>query len=187
MLQSANELIQVLQKFDLIKEDYNQACTIIKQSLQNNGKLLLCGNGGSAAEAQHIAAEYVSSLQHHIKRAAIPAIALSTDTSIITAAANDFGFDIIFERQVEALGSKGDVLIALSISGNSKNVIKAIKKAKEKSLKIIGITGENGGEMHLLCDTIIKIPSQNTQRIQEISLLLQHNMVAEVENEMIKE
>lgn len=160
----------------------DQAASLIVDCFKNGNKLMLCGNGGSAAEAQHIAAEYVSSLRHEFKRKSLPAIALTTDTSFITAAGNDYGFDTIFQRQIESLGKEGDILIAISTSGNSINVLKAIELAKQKGLKVIGFTGKNGGKIKNLCDILFDVPLlDNTGRIQECHLFLEHTIVELVE------
>ena len=160
------------------------AVQIISDAFSNNCKILLCGNGGSAAEAQHIAAEYVSSLKQTFKRKSLPAIALTTDTSFITASGNDYGFDTIFERQIESLGNPGDILIAISTSGNSKNIIAGINKAKENGLKIIGLTGKTGGKMSEIVDVLFNIPSDETTRIQECHLFIEHTICEMVEQKL---
>ena len=148
------------------------AATTIIEAYNNGKKLLLCGNGGSAADAQHIAAEL--SGRYLFNRAALDAEALSINTSYLTAVANDFGYDEIFTRLLKAKGKKGDVLIAISTSGNSPNIIKAIKSAKDLGMKIIGFTGENGGKMKELCNTLLNVPSNDTPRIQESHILIGH-------------
>lgn len=148
------------------------ACEIINQALQKGKKIILCGNGGSAADAQHIAAEFTGRFVK--ERKALAAIALTTDTSALTAIGNDYGFDKIFERQVEALALPGDILIGISTSGNSKNVINAFKKANEIGCITIGLTGNNGGIMLEICRTNIVIPSSITARIQEMHILIGH-------------
>ena len=149
-------------------------------SLQNSGKVLICGNGGSAADAQHIAAELSGRFKK--ERKALAGIALSVDTSAITAIANDYGFEAIFSRQVEAYGREDDVLIAISTSGNSVNIINAIKKAKEIGLKVITLSGKDGGEMKNLGNINIVIPSQDTPRIQEMHIMVGHMICAIVDN-----
>ncbi len=161
--------------------DITAAAAILIETLRNDGKILLCGNGGSAADCQHIAAEFASILSQDFIRPALAAIALTTDTSFITASANDFGFDGIFERQVEAIGRKGDTLICISTSGNSKNVLRAITFAKERGLRSIALTGESGGKMKDLADVCIRIPSDNTQHIQESHIAVGHILCALVE------
>lgn len=178
------ELSKVIFLIEKFSDKIDHSVFLIVESFNSNNKLLLCGNGGSAAEAQHIAAEYVSSLKHDFKRKSLPAIALTTDTSFITATGNDFGFDTIFERQIESLGNKGDVLIAITTSGNSENVIRAAKIAKEKGLKVIGLTGISGGKLKDYCDVLFNVPSENTMRIQEIHLFLEHTICEGVENKL---
>ncbi len=144
----------------------------IAQRIKDGKKLLLCGNGGSAADAQHIAAELVGRFE--MERKGLPAIALTTDTSILTAVGNDFSFDKIFERQVEALGREGDVLIAISTSGNSTNVINAVKKAKELEILTVGFSGKDGGELAKVADHCFTVKSYSTPRIQEVHITLGH-------------
>ena len=175
------ELSETLFNLEVYGAKIEEATSLISEAFRLNNKLLLCGNGGSAAEAQHIAAEYVSSLRHEFKRKSLPAIALTTDTSLITSTGNDFGFDTIFERQIESFGNKGDVLIAISTSGNSLNVVNAIELAKEKGIITIGFTGKDGGKMRSLCDILFDVPSKDTGRIQECHLFLEHNIVELVE------
>jgi D-sedoheptulose 7-phosphate isomerase len=148
-------------------------------------KLLIAGNGGSAADAQHIAGELVS--KFYFDRPALPAIALTTDTSIITAIGNDYGYEYLFSRQIEANGVKGDAFLGISTSGNSKNIIEGVKKAKEKGLITIGLTGETGGEMKNLCDYIIKVPSSETPRIQESHILIGHIWCSMIEKDIFGE
>jgi D-sedoheptulose 7-phosphate isomerase len=142
------------------------------QAMRSGKKLLVAGNGGSAADAQHLVAEFVVRLT--VNRPALRAIALTTDTSILTAGGNDFGFDTIFSRQVEALGQPGDVFLGISTSGNSKNIINALHQAKKQSITTIGFTGGTGGQMLTLCDHNIVIPSNVTMNIQESHLALEH-------------
>jgi len=144
----------------------------IAERVKEGKKILLCGNGGSAADCQHIAAELVG--RFSMERRALPAIALTTDTSILTAVANDYSFDKIFERQVEALGEEGDVLIGISTSGNSKNVVNAVKRAKEKGLLTVGFLGKDGGELAGLCHHSFVVKSHSTPRIQEVHITLGH-------------
>ncbi|MEO2069052.1 MAG: D-sedoheptulose 7-phosphate isomerase [Desulfurobacteriaceae bacterium] len=144
----------------------------IAKRIKEGNKILLCGNGGSAADCQHIAAELVG--RFGMERKALPAVALTTDTSILTAVGNDYSFDTIFERQVEALGTKGDVLIGISTSGNSKNVINAVKKAKELGLLTVGFSGKDGGELLKIADHCFVVKSFSTPRIQEVHITLGH-------------
>jgi D-sedoheptulose 7-phosphate isomerase len=157
------------------------AAELLIASFQSGGKLLLCGNGGSAADCQHIAAEFVSALNHDRPRAALGAIALTTDTSFLTANANDFGFEQVFERQVEALGRRGDVLIGITTSGNSANVLRALARAKHDGLGTIVLTGESGGKAAPLADVALKVPSGDTQHIQETHIAVGHILCALVE------
>lgn len=149
-------------------------------------KLLLCGNGGSAADCQHIAAEFMIRLSHDVIRPAMPAIALTTDTSNLTAGGNDIGYDNVFARNVEGLGNEGDLLIAISTSGNSPNVIKAVEKAHEKKMKVIGFLGGTGGKLVNMVDIPIVIPSNNTQRIQEGHITVAHIFCEMVETGIYK-
>lgn len=151
-----------------------RAVEIISNCLKNGKKIMLCGNGGSAADCQHIAGELVVRLTSKRNRNALPAIALTTDTSIITACSNDYGFDYIFSRQVEALGNEGDVLIGISTSGNSQNVINAIDKAKQKNIKTVALLGANGGKAKGMSDVDIIIPSDHVCRIQEAHNAIGH-------------
>ena len=158
---------------------------IIIKALGENKKILLVGNGGSAADAQHIATEMVVKFEK--ERKGIAAIALTTDTSVLTATGNDYGFEEIFAKQVEAIGQKGDVLIAISTSGNSKNIIKAISKATEEGLITVGLTGKKGCCLDELCNYVIKIPSVKTPIIQESHIMIGHILCNIIENNMCKE
>ena len=162
------------------------AINVIINCFKNNNKLLICGNGGSAADSQHLAAEFTG--RYEIERRPLPAVALTTDTSAITAIGNDYNFDLIFSKQVEALGNDGDVLLVISTSGNSKNIIKAIDVAKKKHMGIIGLTGKNGGEVELLLnshsDVNICVPIHRTARIQETHLVIIHTICDAVDKIM---
>lgn len=147
---------------------------ILSSGLKQKKKIFFCGNGGSAADAIHLTAELLVRLSPDSKRKPLPAIALNTNVATLTACANDFGFEQIFSRQIEALGQKGDFLFALSTSGKSKNLIEAAKMAQKKGLKIIGFLGNRGGELIKYSDYTIIVPSQNTPRIQEVHILLGH-------------
>ena len=164
--------------------DIIKAVELIVASLRNRGKLLLCGNGGSAADAQHLAAEMVIRLSHDVVRPGLPAISLATDSSIMTAGGNDIGFDNVFARQVEALGHPEDVLIAISTSGNSPNIVRAMEVAKGKGVKSIGFLGGTGGKCKDLADISIVIPSVSTQRIQEAHITVGHIIIELVEREL---
>lgn len=149
-----------------------EASRLISGTYRNNGQVLLIGNGGSAADAQHIAAEFIGRFKKD--RRPLPAMALTTNTSVITALGNDFGYDSVFTRGVEAFGKPGDILIAITTSGNSPNVIAAIAAAKKNGLKVIGFTGRDGGKIKSLADVAIIVPSQDTQRIQEAHITIGH-------------
>ena len=153
-------------------ESIKKAADIIIHALRSGAKILLCGNGGSAADSQHIAAELVGRFQ--MDRKALSAIALTTDTSILTAVANDFGYENVFRRQVEAIGKKGDVLIGISTSGGSRNVILAMKSARELYMATIALTGSSEGSMQGIADVIVRIPSKNAARIQEGHIAVGH-------------
>lgn len=164
--------ISVFSNLKTIEESVVSASGLINNAIKSGGKLMLCGNGGSAADSQHIAAELVG---RFIKdRRPLPAIALSTDTSAITCISNDYGYEYIFSRQVESLGNEADVLLAISTSGNSNNIVEAIKTAKQKKLKVIGLLGKDGGVIKEMCDIPIIVPSDVTARIQEVHIFLGH-------------
>lgn len=173
-----SEILNDDKLLDLIK----QASLKIINAYKNNNKTLLAGNGGSAADAQHIAGEFVS--RFYFDRPGIASIALSTDTSILTAIGNDYGYENLFARQVQAQGNKGDVFIGISTSGNSKNILKALEICKQKEIFSIGLSGNNGGAMKELCDICINVPSSCTPRIQEAHILIGHIMCAIVEEEL---
>lgn len=163
-------------------EDILAAADLLSDAFRKGNKLLLCGNGGSAADCQHIAAEFMIRLSHHINRPALPAIALTTDTSNLTAGGNDIGFENIFARLIEGLGNEGDVLLAISTSGNSPNIIKAVEKAKSRKMKVIGFLGGTGGKLKEMVDLPLVIPSANTQRIQEGHITVAHIVCELVES-----
>lgn len=153
-----------------------KACELISQGIKNGHKLLICGNGGSAADAQHMAAEMIGRML--VERNPLPALALTTDTSNITAIANDYSYEAIFEKQVQGLGNKGDVLLAISTSGNSKNVIKAVEAAKVKGMVTISVTGGNGGQLKTMCDLNLNVElGKNSSRIQETHIFIVHSLV----------
>jgi len=156
----------------------------IAECFTKGGKLMLCGNGGSAADSQHIAAEYTSILSQKFERRALPAIALTTDSSFLTARGNDYGFDTVFSRQVEALGKPGDVLVGSSTSGNATNVLLAIEAARRLGIKTIGLTGSGGGKMATAVDFCLRVPSDFTAHIQECHIAMGHIIVAIVEKQL---
>lgn len=172
---------QILRDEDLIALIEKIARELIK-AYQNSKKTLIAGNGGSAADAQHMAGEFVS--RFYFDRPGIASIALTTDTSIITAIGNDYGYEKLFSRQVEAQGVSGDVFIGISTSGNSKNILEALKVCKQKGILSVGLTGASGGAMNELCDYCIKVPSSCTPRIQEAHLVIEHILCAIVEEEL---
>ncbi|NYF90115.1 D-sedoheptulose 7-phosphate isomerase [Tunturiibacter empetritectus] len=164
--------LQAVLADETISETLVSTAKLTAEAMQSGHKLLVAGNGGSAADAQHLVAEFVVRLT--VNRPALRAIALTTDTSILTAAGNDYGFDHIFSRQLEALAQPGDVFLAISTSGNSKNLLRAITQAKIIGISTIGLTGNGGGLMRPLCDYNIVVPSDITQNIQESHLALEH-------------
>ena len=158
----------------------------IYKSINRGGKVLLCGNGGSAADAQHLAAEFIVRLRPHVNRDPIPALTLAQDTSTITACGNDYSFDDIFLRSFKSLYNKNDILIAISTSGNSKNIIKVLQYAKKQKVKTIGFLGSTGGTAKRYCDFILKAPSVVTARIQECHIFLGHFIFEKVEDLFLK-
>ena len=167
-----------------LQNEIVKAVEMISAAYKDGNKLLLCGNGGSAADCQHIATELMIRLNHHIERPALPAIALTTDTSNLTAGGNDIGFENVFARNVEGLGNEGDILLAISTSGNSPNIVKAVHSAHKKKLKVIGFLGGNGGKLKELVDLPIIIPSSNVQRIQEGHITVAHIICELVEDKL---
>ncbi len=168
-----DETIFLLEKVrDKYKDKIVEVSEKIYEAFKRGNKLLICGNGGSAADAQHLAAEFVN--RFRIERRPLPAIALTTDTSIITSIGNDYSFNEIFSKQIIALGKKGDILLGISTSGTSKNVLNALKVAKELEMINIGLSGDYAEEMGKLCDYYIHVPSKNTPRVQEAHILIEH-------------
>lgn len=161
-----------------------QAASLMIQCLQSGGKLLFFGNGGSAADAQHLAAEFVG--RFVLERSGLPAIALTTDSSILTSIGNDYGFDQVFARQIEALARPNDVAIGISTSGNSPNVIEAVNKARKQNVKTIGLAGKDGGVLAKSVDLAITVSSTNTARVQECHIAIGHILCELVENEFSK-
>ena len=160
------------------------AAEMMIQTLRAGGKVMLCGNGGSAADSQHIAAEFTNRLSADLPRPPLAALALTTDTSFLTSNANDYGFEHVFERQVQALGRDGDVLIGISTSGTSQNVVRAVRCCRELHIKTIGLLGGNGGEVRPLVDVAIVVPSTNTQHVQEAHITIGH-IVSELVEEAL--
>ena len=155
----------------------------IWESMQQGGKLLICGNGGSAADAQHLATECMVRLE--AERTPLPAIALTTDTSLLTAAGNDYGFETIFARQVAGLGRPGDVLMAISTSGNSPNVVRAVEEAHRRGLRTLGLLGRDGGRLKDIVHIALVVPSSNTQRIQEVHITIGHILCGTLERRIL--
>jgi len=162
-----------------------EIATVLFESLKNGGKILFCGNGGSAADAQHLAAELLIRLRPKVNRDGIPAIALAGDTSSITACGNDFSYDCYYERLVAALGRQGDVLVGITTSGKSSNVIRALKKARSMGLKTIGFLGCDGGPALPECDVALVVPSSATGRIQEVHIAAGHAILEVVEERLM--
>jgi len=174
-IDTKQKLLDNQELMDLIQEVALKCVEVYK----NGNKTLIAGNGGSAADAQHIAGEFVS--RFYFDRPGLASIALTTDTSILTAIGNDYGYEKLFSRQVQANGVKGDMFIGISTSGNSANVIEALKECKDKGIITVGLTGEKGGKMAEVCDYCIKVPSNETPRVQEVHILIGHIICAVVE------
>ena len=179
-LQDHMEVLQKLMASD-IPQKLEQCARFIEKSLAAGHKILFCGNGGSAADSQHLAAEFVGRFQK--ERKGLPAVALTVDTSILTAVANDYGYETVFARQVQALGEAGDVFVGISTSGNSQNVLLAIEEAKKKGIICIGMTAEGGGKMAEVCDVCLSVPANVTARAQEMHILMGHILCELVDHE----
>ncbi|MDO8481027.1 MAG: D-sedoheptulose 7-phosphate isomerase [Nanoarchaeota archaeon] len=176
------EGVETKKKFLAEEKNIEVAARKAVIALTDGRKILICGNGGSAADSQHIAAELVG--RYKKERRGLPAIALTTDSSILTAWSNDYDYESVFERQVQALGQKGDVLFALSTSGNSSNILKAAKKAREMGLTVVSFTGKDGGKLKAMSDVNINAPSGNTPRIQECHMLAYHIICEIIDEEL---
>lgn len=180
------ELLQLIPEFQVLAASaITDAAREIARAFKNGNKVLICGNGGSAADSQHFAAEFVNVFSRELNRKALSAIALTTDTSILTSIANDFEFENIFSRQIEAHGKSGDVLIVLTTSGSSKNCLSAVLMAKSLGITSISFT-KKGADISLLTDISINVPSQNTQHIQECHMLAYHVITEIVEDELFR-
>jgi phosphoheptose isomerase len=166
---------------DACAAELGRAATMICESFRNGGKVMFCGNGGSAADSQHLSAEFTSLLRQDFARPGLPAIALTTDSSFLTANANDFGFEGVFERLTQAIGRPGDVLVGISTSGNSKNVVRAFGQARKMGIATVGFTGAERGRMGELADVMIRVPSTKVQHIQETHIALGHILCQIVE------
>lgn len=182
--QTISESIEAIKKIENISEDIEKAIIIMEKCIRKGNKIILFGNGGSAADAQHIAAELIGKLNKH--RKSYPAIALTTDTSIISAISNDYSFEKIFSRQCESLVKQGDVILGISTSGNSKNVINGIKISKKNGGIAIGLLGNKGGRIKSLVDHSIIVHSFSTQRIQEVHRIIYHIICEQLEEKLSK-
>lgn len=178
LLQSAENFTTLAEQAGLVAD----LAARMSAAIRAGGKIMFCGNGGSAADAQHLAAELLG--RYLVNRRALPAIALTTDSSALTAIANDFGFDEVFSRQVQGLGRPGDVLVAISTSGNSPNILQAVQAAREIGIVAIGLTGSAGGRMADLCDVCLRVPSAHTPRIQEMHIAVGHMLCELVEADL---
>ncbi|MDB3890136.1 SIS domain-containing protein [Candidatus Pelagibacter sp.] len=186
LLKNISEHNAIFSKLHNQVTNLNKIIKLINKKLNLGGKILLCGNGGSAADAQHLAAEFLIRLRPNVNRRPIPAISLSTDISTLTACGNDYKFDDVFLRPFIALSKKNDVLLTISTSGNSKNIIKVLNQAKKDKITTIGFLGNKGGKAKGLCDYKVIINSKNTARIQEAHIFLGHFIFTEVENLILK-
>lgn len=176
----AKELLENMASDTVLQENLRRAALTCINCLRSGGKIMLAGNGGSAADAQHIAGELVS--RFIFDRPGLPALALTTDTSILTAIGNDYGYEHLFARQIQALGRRGDVVIAYSTSGKSANILRAVETARDKGMETIGYTGNCGGPMRDLCNILLEVPSSETPKIQEGHLVLGHILCGLIEN-----
>lgn len=180
-----NENIDTHKELTKISKDILVAINEIKKSIKKGGKILFCGNGGSAADAQHLAAEFIVRLRSHINRSPLPAITLAQDTSTLTACGNDYSFDDIFLRSFKALAKKNDILVCISTSGNSRNILKVLREAKYLKIYSICLLGKGGGKAKKLANKSLIVPSNNTARIQECHIFLGHFILEHVENFVI--
>ncbi len=182
LIKTINESLANLENLKDKDKEINYAAELIINCLKTKNKVIFCGNGGSAADSQHLAAELMG---RYLKdRSPLPAISLTVDTSALTAIGNDYGFENVFSRQLRGIGSEGDVLYATSTSGNSKNVIEAIKVAKDMGIKVIGITGKEPGKMDGECDVLVNVPSDKTNKIQEMHIIVGHYICGKVETNL---
>lgn len=179
--QNSSEVFQLLTR--TCHQEIRQIVSTFQITLNNGGTIYFCGNGGSAADSQHLAAEFVVRFAEN--REALPAVALTTDTSVLTAGANDLGYDTVFERQVEAHVGADDLLVAISTSGNSENVLQAAKKALEQKATVVAFTGKDGGSLKHHCDITLQVPSDTTSHIQEAHIAVGHFLCKQVEEQMI--
>tara|TARA_B110000902_G_C14211317_1_gene551463 strand:+ start:765 stop:1349 length:585 start_codon:yes stop_codon:yes gene_type:complete len=185
-LKELNLNVETHLQLESLFPDIEKAIKIIHKKIKLGGKLMLCGNGGSAADAQHLSAEYLVRLRPNVNRKPIPAISLAQDTSTLTACGNDYDFSDVFRRPFQALAKKNDVLIAITTSGNSLNVLKVLKDARSKKITTIGFLGGSGGKCKKFCDIKLTVPSKSTARIQECHIFLGHFIFEQVENLILK-
>ena len=178
--------IALNKKLLLLENKISEVIDLFTKTIKNNGKILICGNGGSAADAQHLAAELLIRLKPKSNRPAYPAISLAMDTSTLTACGNDLGFKKIFSRNLQALGNDNDILLVISTSGKSKNILEVLKTAKKKNIYSVSFLGSGGGQAKNLCDCNLIIPSNNTARIQECHIFLGHYIFEQVEKNLKK-
>lgn len=181
-LKQSHTVISAILEDQSLKQSLSKAIDACIGSLKSGGKILLAGNGGSAADAQHIAGELVS--RFAFDRPGLAAVALTTDTSILTAVGNDYGYEMLFSRQIQALGRKGDVFVAYSTSGKSPNILKALQTAQELGLITIGLTGNRNGPMNAMCDHVLAMPSADTPKIQEGHLIMGHILCGAIEESL---
>ncbi len=186
LISDINKSVKLHRQIKKLKPNIERCIAETIKRLHQGGKILLCGNGGSAADAQHLSAEFLVRLKPKNIRKPLPAISLALDTSTITACSNDFSFNSIFSRNLEAIGCKEDILIVISTSGNSKNILNVLKTAKKKKIFCIGFLGNKGGNAKKLCDLNLTIDSSDTARIQECHIFLGHYIFQEVEKSFLK-
>ena len=186
LLKQINETIKIKKKLFKIENNINLAIEKIFETLKKNGKVFICGNGGSAADAQHLSAEFLVRLNPKINRKPLPIISLAMDSSTLTACGNDYGFKYIFSRNLKALANKNDLLIVISTSGNSNNITEVLKESKKMGIYSIGFLGASGGKAKKLCDLNLLVPDNNVARIQECHIFLGHFILNQVEKKIIK-
>lgn len=180
------ESISLKKKIVFLEKDIDAAINLIYKTLKNKNKIYICGNGGSAADAQHLSAEFLVRLRPKINRRPLPIVSLALDTSTLTACANDYDFKYIFSRNLEALANSGDLLFCISTSGNSRNIIEVLKKSKKIKIKSLSLLGNSGGTAKTISDLSIIVPSGNTARIQEMHIFIGHYILEKVENLLFK-
>lgn len=184
-LNNTAKLLNLVQEDAGVSLAFESAVSLISSALRNGGKILFAGNGGSAADSQHMAGEFVSRFE--FDRPGLPAVALTTDSSILTAIGNDYGYEKLFARQVQSLANEGDVLVVYSTSGSSPNILASVKVAREMGVKTIALTGNRKGGLEQLCDICFEVPSSSTPRVQELHLIIGHSICGAVELEMFRE